>query len=410
MGFSPSLALYHFLGPVLARGDAAAAPDDGAPLRPKGRLIWLHAPRQDDTGVILDLINNLADADADLWFLLTPQDGFADDPPEQCFVANLPLDTRPAMADFLEHWKPDIMVWATGQLFPALSEQAKQRNIPMVLLDTGAAIDAARPWLLLPGLNRRTLRKYSTILSGDEATTLALISAGARSDTVQTTGVLEQGVNPLPCIDAEWSALAELMATRPVWFAAEIDLEELGSVLAAHQQTLRRSHRLLLIISPANMADADTFADALDQAGLPFARRSLDEEPTKSDPIYLADTQDELGLWFRLAPVTFIGQTLAGNSRSGPNPLDAAALGSVVLHGPKLSPHTVAFQRLMRAGASRPVAHMGELAHAVEGLLAPDRAAIMAHAGWQITTAGAEVMEQTSEILGQAMAQSKAAP
>ncbi len=399
MGFSPSLALYHALGPVLARGRQNPKAIPEYENRPKGRLIWLHAPRASDLNVVLELISQLADDAPDAWFLLTTLNGKPAGLPEQCFHTTLPLDSRATMGRFLDHWRPDHIVWTTGELYPALTYLAAVREIPLLLLDTGAAIDAARGWRFLPGLKRRTLHRFDTILSGDEATSLALISAGARSETVHTTGVLEESITPLPCSDAEWTALAATVATRPVWLAAEIDLEELGSVLAAHQQTLRRSHRLLLIIVPSDIDQTEFYGTALRRAGVPFSQRSLGEEPGSADQVYLADTDDEMGLWYRLAPMTFMGQTLAVSTRAGPNPIDAATLGSVVLHGPKLAPHQVAFQRLIRAGASRPVSHMGELAHAVETLLAPDRAAIMANAAWQITSAGAEVMDKAIEIL-----------
>ncbi len=399
MGFSPSLALYHILGPVMARGRENSPQTAAWPRRPAGRLMWIHAPRHGDLNVVLELIGQLADIEPDLWFLLTTRDGVPDDLPDQCFHSHLPVDTKSAMRAFLDHWQPDQLVWTSGELYPALIFQASSREIPMLLLDTGAAIDTSRGWRLLPGLKRKTLRRFREIHSGDEATTLALISAGARSDAVQTTGVLEHGIVPPPVNEAEWVEMAAAVATRPVWLAAEIDLEELGSILAAHQQTLRRSHRLLLIIVPADVDTGPAIKAALNRADISFSQRSTGGEPDRNNQVYLADTEDEMGLWYRLAPVTFVGQTLAGNSSSGPNPMDAACLGSVVLHGPKLSPYQVAFQRLSRAGASRPVAHMGELALAVEGLLSPDRAALMANAAWQITSAGAEVMEKTVEVL-----------
>ncbi len=396
MGFS--LTLYQYLSPGKGRGtthlDAA-----NTVARPPGKLLWIHAPREEDHGVVTELINRLNDRDPDLWFLLTTDGGTPKDLPDQCFHQMIPPDNKSAAAGFVGHWKPDAVVWMSGTLFPLTFRAVAGAGIPLLLADTGRAYEASRSKWYLPGLTRNTLRKFDSILSGDEATTLALISAGAHRNKVHTTGTLELGVTALPCNEVEWEMLTELVATRPIWLAAEVDLVELGSVIAAHGQAMRRSHRLLLIIVPADGENIDAFARALEEQNMNFSRRDAGGEPDTQTQVFLADTTEEMGLWYRMAPVAYIGQTHSGRTGTGPDPFEAAALGSVVLHGPSLSPHQVAYNRLERAGASRVVTHLGELAHAIESVLSPDRAAMMAHAAWQISTAGAEAMEETLETL-----------
>ena len=383
------LAIYHSLGPFLARN---ATPADAArnwPKRPSGQLVWLHAPRPADREVVGDLIARLADLRPDLWVLVTT---YEKNPPselaDQCIHQILPPDTQAAAGAFLAHWKPEIGAWLSGNLCPALISAAAPRRVPLCLLDTGSALEASRRWLFLPGLTRSTLRRFDTIISGDNATTTALAGAGARSDKIQTLGVLETHVTALPCSEAERDTLAELLDTRPVWLAAGIDATELEAILVAHRHAMRRSHRLLLIIAPAEPKDAAVFADVLENWNMPYVQRSTGAEPDADSQVYLADTDGEMGLWFRLSPMSFVGQTLAYSANVGPNPFDAAALGSVVVHGPALEPHQDAFNRLARAGASRLVTHSGELSQAVEALLAPDKVAEMAHAAWQICSAG----------------------
>ena len=402
MGFSPSLSLYKLFSRFLARGQTIGLPSPARSTRPPGALIWVHAPHPENLEVALELITRLADRSPDMWFLLTTCDEFPDTLPDQCFHEILQRDTPAAMADFLDYWQPGLVVWATGELYPTLTQLAVSGSIKLVLLDTGAAFDAAKTSWVFPGLTRRTLRKFDIILSGDEATSVALISAGARSKTVHTIGVLENGIEALPCNDAEWTVLASLLATRPVWLAAEIDVSELAAVILAHRHALRRSHRLLLIVVPADEDAADEFALQLNQQRIAFSRRSIGDEPTREDQVYLADTDEEMGLWYRLAPVAFIGQTLAGDAGKGPDPFNAAALGSVVIHGPMIAPQQINYHRLGRAGAAKSVANARELATEVEALLAPDLAASMAHAAWQISTAGAEVMERTLGFLERA--------
>ena len=139
-------------------------------------------------------------------------------------------------------------------------------------------------------------------------------------------------------------------------------------------------------------------AQALDEAGLRVALRAEGAEPEDRTQVYLADGTSEMGLWLRLAPLTFLGGTLA-RGPGGRSPFEAAALGSALLHGPVTAPHKEAWLRLETAGATRAVSNAAELGQAVEALLAPDRAAAMAQAGWDVATEGAEVMNRVADLV-----------
>lgn len=103
----------------------------------------------------------------------------------------------------------------------------------------------------------------------------------------------------------------------------------------------------------------------------------------------------ELGLWYRLAPVTFMGGTLVPGG-SGRNPFEPAALGSAILHGPHPGPYPEAYALLAEARAARLVAGPDALAEAVTELIAPDRAALLAHNAWAASSGGAEVTDRVA--------------
>jgi 3-deoxy-D-manno-octulosonic-acid transferase len=189
------------------------------------------------------------------------------------------------------------------------------------------------------------------------------------------------------------------MATRPVWLAAMVPEGEEAAVIAAHRAALLLAHRLLLILVPENPARAEALAAQMtEREGWTVALRAHEEEPEPETEVYIVDNPQEFGLWYRLAPVTFLGGTLAGQGALR-SPMEPAALGSAILHGPRTGAHGAAFGRLGAARAARAVASANDLAEALGDLLAPDRAARLAQAAWAVTSEGAEATERVLGLI-----------
>ena len=84
--------------------------------------------------------------------------------------------------------------------------------------------------------------------------------------------------------------------------------------------------------SAAPVTGAPRSDDIARAAGLSVALRSRGELPNRDVEIYVADTLGELGLIYRLAPIVFMGGSLA--RRGGQNPIEAVRMGAAVMHGP----------------------------------------------------------------------------
>ena len=396
------LALYY-----LANGsgpEAEASSGDKADVRPAGPLIWLHAPQARDHPIVADLAARLCDLEPDLWLLVTSNEPAGADWPDQCLHCPIPNDTRADIKQFLDHWRPSVAAWFGDVLRPGLVCETTEAGVPLYLLDTGNALATTRFQSRIPGLRRAALRSFDAILAGDEATAEAFRLAGANTADVEVSGVLEHGIPALPCLEAERDTFAQLFAARPVWLAAEIDDQEFAPVLDAHVIALRRTHRLLLILVPSDLSKVPMLESLLAERDLRYELRSSGAEPDAEMQVYVADTDEEMGLWYRLAPTTFLGHTLGSGGGVQPHPFHAAALGSVVLHGPRTDHMREEFLRLNRASASREVKDAAELAAGIDTLLAPDRAAEMAHSAWQVCSAGAEVTEKVVDLLSSALA------
>ena len=360
------------------------------PARPVGRLVWLHAPGEGLVSPMRALARRLVEEDGLPVLLTAPVtgpdiDGVVMQPP----APDNPVDAR----SFLDHWKPEIAIFAGGQLRPAVMHEAADREIPMLVVNGKAPAFLRERDGWYPGLMRSALGRFRAIFAMDEAAARAFRKGGAALSAVAVTGRMEEEAIVLPGLEAERASLAHLLAARPVWFAAGVAEAEEVSVLYAHRMALQHSHRLLLILMPEDPSRAEALAKQLDdEEAWTVAQRARDEEPEPDIEVFVVDNPAEYGLWYRLAPVTFLGGTLLGK---GPlrHPMEAAALGSAILHGPRTGGLGPVFGRLGAARATRAVASASDLADALGDLLAPDRAARLAQAAWAVASDGAEVTD-----------------
>ena len=312
-----------------------------------------------------------------------------------------PGDTEGSVTRFLEHWHPEVCVVIGEPQRPNLLAAAKARGV--LLYHVAAHRDGFTKLRRLPSY----LHLFETCFAASASDANFLRSALRNKKTrVEITGPLSDTVYALPCNNAECDDLAKLLGGRPVWLAAEVGGSEVDVVEAAHRKAFKSAHRLLLIIVPDKGENAEGIAQKLEEAGWRVARRSNLEEPDPEIQIYIADTEDELGLWYRLAPVSFIGGTLRQDVEPS-DPFYAAALGSAVLTGPNHGQNPSRFKQLEDHGASMPVTGSEELGEAIITLLAPDKAASLAQAGWAATTESAHVVERLAEVIGEQFAETE---
>lgn len=390
MTFSLGLALY-----TLRHRTADGPPPVRSP-RPEGPLVWLHAPTADSLRPMLALARRLVAARVAQILLTAPEPpapmaGITSEPP--------PPDTPADARAFLDHWQPGVAVLSEGDLRPALVDLAQTRNIATLMVDAREARlpKGLRGWW--PGLVGHLLGRFHAVLAVDESAARALRRAGAPARALTVAGRMEQPSAALPCNEAERAALAHAVTTRPIWLAASVPETEETQVIEAHRSVLRLAHRMLLIVVPEDPSRAALIANRMERVeGWTVARRAADEEPDPDAQVYIADSAAEYGLWFRLAPVTYLGGSLTpGGCRI--DPAQPAALGSAIVHGPRSGAHGALLGRLAAAQGAALVGSASDLADTLGELLAPDRAARLAQAAWAVTSEGADVTDRVVGLI-----------
>lgn len=372
--------------------------------RPAGEVVWLHAG--DTTNVLAahDLALRLTQNRTGLHVLITvPKESSAkpEAPPpadHAILQTTCPSDHPAAVAQFLDHWQPDAGIWIWGNLHPNLILDAADRNCPLFLIDAAETGFDRRRLRWLTDLTRSVLGCFTSIFARSEPAKRRLVQMGATASKVEHTSALMAGGHTLACSEMDLTELSAALGGRPTWLATNVLPKEVSTVLSAHKHASRLSHRLLLILQPSAAKDAGIVAEMVSEQGLNTVSWDDGQMPDETTQVMISADPNERGLFFRVAPVTFLGSTLVPG-KGGCDPLQAAALGSAILYGPKVRHFMPSYSRLAAAGAARIVNDADALGVAVSNLIAPDHAAAMAHAGWDVISEGAALTDRVIDLV-----------
>ncbi len=382
------LALMRLKRPGHAAGAVAELP------RPDGPLLWVQigAETLGETapGAVL-LLARLRQLRPELRVILVappwPQW------PEAVQRVDLPRDCPATARHLLAHLRPRMILLLGNELPPALISEAVRAGVKLILADAQMAPLGPRRGLFARAVQHALLRRLAHVSVRDQDSLAPLIRLGADPRRIEVGGVMGTPPEPLRCSEAERASIAALTRTRPVWLAAAVPAAEIEAVLAAHEQAQHHAHRMLLLLAPDTEECGAELAARIEAGGWTVSRRSQEGEPDADTEIFVADEAGEYGLWYRIAPVCYMGGTLSGAAGHGRSPFEAAALGSAILHGPQTAPFGADYARLDEARAARTIYDERSLGEAVADLMAPDRAAILAHNAWAVTSGGAAAAE-----------------
>ncbi len=368
--------------------------------RPKGELLWVHIANRHRMRAVNDFCLRIQQARPGLSLLLTvPPDADLHHWTGCSFtLRRLPAEQAGAARGFLDHWHPDMGLWVGGGLMPNVITRAGERGIPLVLIEAQPDISAARIARWLPDISRYTLDCFQRILTTTNETARQIRRLGIGSSKVTEAPPLQISPNPKPWPEDELIEINQTLAGRPVWLAGWVQDKEFISILSAHRQALRMLPRLALVLHVADTNEAAPLHRRLESMDLRCANWDEGGVIEDTTQVILSSETEDLGLWHRVSAVTFLGSSLERGA-GGRNPLESIALGSAIIHGPFVHRYQDLYDRLEQTGAGRMVKTATELGDAVVELLAPDRAADMALAGWQMITEGAPQADQLIDMV-----------
>jgi len=321
-------------------------------IRPLGPLVWIHGASVGEVLAAAALIEKLRALNIRILLTsgtVTSAAIVAKRFPADIIHQYVPYDSPRYVARFLDHWRPSLALFIESDLWPNLILASAARRLPMVLINGRMSHRSFPRWRRVSATISALLGRFDVCLAQSQLDAERFTALGSRN--VITTGNLKLDVAAPPADSAKLERLMTVTRGRPIVVAASTHPGEEEIWLEAHRTLAGYFPSLLSVIVPRHPHRGEAIARIIAGSGLHVALRSHEELPTATTDIYVADTMGELGLFYRLAPIVFMGGSLV--EHGGQNPIEAVKLGASIVHGPHVFNFTDVYEALDGAGGAR---------------------------------------------------------
>ncbi len=337
--------------------------------RPAGRLVWLHGASVGEAISLLPFVERITRSGMNALVTtgtVTSAALLAQRLPAGALHQYAPIDNPVYLRRFLAHWRPGAALFAESELWPNTIMELKRAGLPLAMINGRISERSFNRWRRAPRVIGSLLSNFDLCLARGEEDRERFVALGA--PRVLVAGDVKFDAPALPADRRELAELSGLTSGRQIWVAASThEGEEL--IAAEAQKRLRQVFPdALALIAPRHPERGEAILRQLEGLGMACALRSRGDRPGRETAVYLIDTIGELGLFYRLAGVVFLGKSFAG--AGGQNPIEPARLACAILHGPLVGNFSDAYAALDEAGGALEIAYPEDLGDALVALFA----------------------------------------
>jgi 3-deoxy-D-manno-octulosonic-acid transferase len=314
--------------------------------RPKGKLLWVHAVSIGESTAALTFIYQIKKQFPDLNVLITTTTVTSADilKPKiakisNCYHQYVVADNPCWVKRFLDHWQVDVAVFLESEIWPNIVEALHQKKIPLFLLSARFSPKAFKRWSLVKNFLSDVLQKFTAILAQSKLDGQRYKHFSPKNTTVMDN--LKYANDLLPYNEDLLRVFQKICRGKIVFVAASTHEKEEEIMVEAHKK-LKKEFDVVTIIIPRHITRVKDVCNTIEKHNVQFSLRSeiAETDPdslkkiSKKAEIYCIDSFGEMGTFFRLADVCFVGGTLV--PIGGHNIYEPVSFGKPVLHGPFL--------------------------------------------------------------------------
>lgn len=282
---------------------------------------------------------------------------------ETCdFISYFPFDFPFCIENMLSKLKPDAVFVAETELWPNFASIMKKKNVALYIINARISDRTYKSYKKLSFIFASILKKYTAIYPQSKQDCDKLISIGANPQTTKVMGNLKFDIK-----SPDISTLAfNKNPNHKIILAGSTHSCEDEIILNVFGELKKEIPNLKLIIAPRHPERNEKVFELIKNTGFNCAKRSENADFSSND-IILLDTMGELGKFYSVCDVAFIGGSF--NKTGGHNPLEATIFKKPVVSGPSVHNFKDIYAILISSDSGKIVKTKEELKKALKKLL-----------------------------------------
>ena len=247
----------------------------------------------------------------------------------------MPLDVNFLIKNFLESWKPEKIFLIDSEIWPNLIINAKQKKIPIALLNARLTKKSFNRWFKFPKTAKKIFEIFDLCICSNNETKNFLEKLNARNIKY------EGNIKFLSTIDEKKfnNKNDQILSNSRFWIAASIHEGEDLFCIKTHLQLKKNYKDVKTILAPRHLDRVKKIKSLSESLGIKTQILNNEDEILNDVEIIILNSYGMLQNYYKYAKSVFIGKSVIKNlaKDSGQNPIDAAKLNCKIYHGPYVS-------------------------------------------------------------------------
>lgn len=291
------------------------------------------------------------------------------------FITYFPLDFPFCINNMLNKFKPDAIFIMETELWPNFAYITNKKKIPTYIINARISDRTYNSYKKLAWFFAPILKKYTAIYPQSKQDAEKFISLGANPQTIEIMGNLKFDIKTPQINDLNFHKTPQ----DKIILAGSTHAGEEDIILDVFNELNKEIPDLKLIIAPRHPERNNEVFDLIRKIGLKCSKRSenLAYSSLDSPSCLLLDTMGELGKFYSICDVAFIGGSFRGKGGDnrwgkgvgGHNPLEATIFNKPVVSGPSIHNFKDIYAILTSTDAGRVVKTKNELKEEIKKLL-----------------------------------------
>ena len=303
------------------------------------KLLWFHAASIGEVQSIFPIIEKFDKESQDLEFLVTTVTLSAANIVKKRFNLNpkvhhryFPIDVYFLTKNFLNRWRPDLILFVDSEIWPNLIFEIKKREIPLVLVNGRITKKTFNKWKLLSGFAKNIFSKFDLCLAASQESQQNLKDLNVKNLKFIGNIKFSGEVDSNKLIDKNIESLKQ----NKFWCAASTHEGEEIVCLEAHLNLKKKFINIKTVIIPRHINRSKQIRRLCDKLNLSSQILNHGDKIQDNSEIIIVNSFGSLSKFFNYSDSVFIGKSLLKKLKKvgGQNPIEAAKLGCKIYHGP----------------------------------------------------------------------------